>query len=80
VVYLSLFFSLLVLLFVVRLTLTQRRFDLLSGLMVMGALAVVLLDADTLATGRPHPTAGLLSLAVLALWIFVSLRGRRKGG
>jgi phosphoglycerol transferase MdoB-like AlkP superfamily enzyme len=78
-VYLSLILSLLVLLFVVRLTYTQRRFDFLSGLMVMGAVAVVMLDVDTLTTGRPHPSAGVLSLLVLALWLLVTFRGRRKG-
>lgn len=78
-VYFSLILSLLVLSFVVRLTITQRKFDWLNGLMITCALAGVILDVDTLSTGREHPAAFLLSMAVLITWFLSSLRPFGRG-
>jgi hypothetical protein len=69
-VYFSLILSLLVFVFVVRLMTIQRRFDLLNGITVTGALIVVLLDIDTIISGRNYPITSFLSLGVLLLWIF----------
>jgi hypothetical protein len=69
-VYFSLILSLLVFVFVVRLMTIQRRFDLLNGITVTGALIVVLLDIDTIISGRNYPITSFLSLGVLILWIF----------
>ena len=76
-VYLSLVLSLLVLFFVVRLALARRIFGVVSGLMIAGALASVMLDVDTLVTNRPHPSAAILSFAVLILWIITTMRARK---
>lgn len=69
-VYFSLILSLLVFVFVVRLMMIQRRFDLINGITITGALVVVLLDIDTLISGRNYPITSFLSLGVLVLWIF----------
>lgn len=69
-VYFSLILSLLVFVFVVRLMMIQRRFDLINGITITGALVVVLLDIDTLISGRNYPITSFLSLGVLILWIF----------
>ncbi|MBA3714186.1 MAG: hypothetical protein H0W76_17300 [Pyrinomonadaceae bacterium] len=76
-VYISLILSLLVLFFVSRLALAQRSFNILSGMMIAGALASVLLDVDTLVTNRQHPSAVFLSFGVLLLWIIASIRARK---
>jgi hypothetical protein len=73
-VYFSLLLSLLVLFFVVRLALARRSFGVVSGLMIAGALASVMLDVDTLVTRRPHPSAAFLSFGVLLLWIITTMR------
>lgn len=69
-VYFSLILSLFVLFLVVRLTIRQKRFDVLNGALVASALTVVVLDVDTLVTSNKHPEVGFLSLAVLLLWLF----------
>jgi hypothetical protein len=74
-VYLSLILSIGILFFVIQLMFYQRRFDWLNGVIITGALIGVLLDIDTLVTGRKYDIGGLISLAVLVLW-FIS--GRRK--
>lgn len=76
-VYLSLIVSLLILSLVVRLTLVQRRFDWLNGLMIVCALAGVILDIDTIATGRVHQSAYVLSFSVFMIWIISTIRARR---
>jgi hypothetical protein len=73
-VYFSLILSLFVLALVINLTIKQKRFDLLNGALVAGALTVVVLDVDTLVTSNKHPEVGFLSLAVLLLWIFSLMR------
>lgn len=75
--YFSLILSLLVLTFVVRLTLVQRKFDWLNGLMIVCALAGVILDVDTIATGRVHESAYVLSIGVILAWIISNVRMRR---
>lgn len=76
-VYVSLIVSLLILSFVVRLTLVQRKFDWLNGLMIVCALAGVILDVDTIATGRVHQSAYVLSFGVFMIWIISIIRARR---
>ena len=76
-VYFSLILSLLVLFFVVRLALARRSFGVVSGLMIAGALASVMLDIDTLMMGRQHPSAAFLSFGVLILWIVTTVRARK---
>ncbi len=76
-VYLSLILSLLVLYFVVRLALARHSFGVVSGLMIAGALASVMLDVDTLVTARQHPSAAFLSFGVLTLWIITTMRARK---
>ncbi|MDQ3257765.1 MAG: hypothetical protein M3R15_28405 [Acidobacteriota bacterium] len=76
-VYISLILSLLVLFFVARLALAQARLNILSGMMIAGALASVLLDVDTLVMNRQHPSAVFLSFGVLLLWVIASMRSRK---
>lgn len=76
-VYFSLILSLLVLFFVVRLTLRQRKFDWLNGLMIVCALAGVILDIDTIMTGRIHESAFVLGFGVVIAWVISSIRARR---
>ena len=71
--YLSFLVSMLVLFFVVRLTLKQKRFDVLNCLMVMFGLASVILDLDTILLDRLHPHAFVPSFGVLIAW-YVSNR------
>ena len=66
--YLSLVISMLVLFFVIRLTLKQKRFDVLNCLMVMFGLTSVLLDLDTILLDRLHPHAFVPSFGVLIAW------------
>jgi hypothetical protein len=56
---------------------SQQRFDLLNGVIVTGALIVVLLDVDTLLTGRTYDVAGWISLGVLILW-FINMGRKPK--
>lgn len=72
-VYLSLILSILVLFFVIRLMIFQKRFDIFNGVIITGALIVVLLDIDTLLTGRDYEIVSFISLGVLILW-FINLR------
>lgn len=72
-VYLSLILSILVLFFVIRLMIFQKRFDIFNGVIITGALIVVLLDVDTLLTGRDYEIVSFISLGVLILW-FINLR------
>ena len=67
-VYFSLILSILILLFVIRLMFLQKRFDLLNGVIITGALIVVLLDIDTIWTGRNYDVSTFISLGVLILW------------
>jgi hypothetical protein len=76
-VYFSLILSIFVLFFVIRLMISQQRFDLLNGVIVTGALIVVLLDVDTLLTGRTYDVAGWISLGVLILW-FINMGRKPK--
>ena len=69
-VYFSLILSVLILFLVIRLMFFQKRFDLLNGLIITGALIVVLLDIDTIWTGRNYDISTFISLAVLLLWFF----------
>lgn len=69
-VYISLILSVLVLLLVVRLMFFQKRFDFLNGTIITGALIVVLLDIDTIWTGRNYDVSTFISLGVLLLWFF----------
>lgn len=69
-VYFSLILSVLILFLVIRLMFFQKRFDLLNGLIITGALIVVLLDVDTIWTGRNYDISTFISLAVLLLWFF----------
>lgn len=69
-VYLSLILSVLVLSFVIRLMFFQRRFDFLNGIIITGALIVVLLDIDTIVSGRNYDITTFISLGVLLLWFF----------
>lgn len=69
-VYLSFVLSILVLLFVIRLMFIQKRFDFLNGAIITGALIVVLLDVDTILTGRNYDISTFISLGVLLLWFF----------
>ncbi len=73
----SLILSFLVLLLVVRLTLVQKRFDILNGALIVGAMTVVVLDVDTIMTERRHSEVAFISIAVLILW-FISMT--RKAG
>jgi len=72
-VYLSLILSLGILFFVVQLMFFQKRFDWLNGVIITGALVVVLLDIDTLITGRNYEITGIISLTILILW-FINTR------
>ena len=67
-VYFSLILSILILLFVIRLMFLQKRFVLLNGVIITGALIVVLLDIDTIWTGRNYDVSTFISLGVLILW------------
>lgn len=69
-VYFSLILSIFVLFLVIRLTLRQKRFDLLNGALIAGALTIVVLDVDTLVTTNKHPEVAFFSIGVLLLWIF----------
>ncbi len=66
--YLSFVVSMLVLFFVVRLTLKQKRFDVLNCLMVMFGLTSVILNLDTILLDRLHPHAFVPSFSVLIAW------------
>lgn len=66
----SLILSSLVLFLVIRLMFFQKRFDLLNGAIITGALTVVLLDIDTLITGRNYDVSTFISMGVLLLWFF----------
>ncbi|MEJ7713304.1 MAG: hypothetical protein WKF84_26520 [Pyrinomonadaceae bacterium] len=76
-VYFSLILSSLVLFFVVRLTLVQRKFDWVNGLMLVCALAGVILGIDTIITNRTHESAYVLGLGVVVAWIISSIRARK---
>lgn len=76
--YVSLILSLIVIYFVLNLTFRQKRFDLLNGALIVGALTVVALDVDTLITKNKHWGVGFISLGVLLLW-FISMRRKPKG-
>jgi hypothetical protein len=76
-VYFSLILSIFVLFFVIRLMISQQRFDILNGVIITGALIVVLLDIDTLLSGRTYDVAGWISLGVLILW-FVNMGRKPK--
>lgn len=69
-IYLSLILSILILLMVIRLMFYQNRFDFLNGLLITGALIVVLLDIDTAWTGRDYDVSTFISFGVLLLWFF----------
>lgn len=69
-VYFSLILSCAVLYLVIRLMFIQRRFDFLNGLIITGALTVVLLDIDTIWTGRNYDVSTFISFGVLLLWFF----------
>jgi hypothetical protein len=69
-VYFSFILSIFVLLFVIRLMFVQKRFDVLNGIIITGALIVVLLDIDTILTGRNYDVTTFISLGVLLLWFF----------
>lgn len=69
-IYLSLILSILILLMVIRLMFYQKRFDFLNGLLITGALIVVLLDIDTVWTGRDYAISTFISFGVLLLWFF----------
>lgn len=69
-VYFSLILSIAVLMLVIRLMFFQKRFDLLNGAIITGALIVVLLDIDTIWTGRNYDISTFISLGVLLLWFF----------
>lgn len=58
-------------------TLVQRKFDWLNGLMIVCALAGVILDIDTILTGRIHESAYVLGLGVVIAWIISSIRARK---
>ncbi|MEJ7615513.1 MAG: hypothetical protein WKF30_00745 [Pyrinomonadaceae bacterium] len=77
VAYFGLILSLLVLFFVIRLTLAQRRFDWLNGLMIVCALAGAILDIDTILTGRVHESAYVLGLGVVIAWVISAIRARK---
>ena len=70
----SLILSIGVLFFVIQLMSFQKRYDFLNGITITAALIVVLLDIDTLTTGREYQISTLISLAVLGLWIFNTKR------
>ena len=67
-VYFPLVISGLVLFFVVRLTLKQKRFDVLNCVMVMFGLTNVILGLDTVLYERLHPNAFVVSFGVLIAW------------
>lgn len=69
-IYFSLILSVLILAMVIRLMFYQKRFDFLNGLLITGALIVVLLDIDTVWTGRDYAVSTFISLGVLLLWFF----------
>jgi hypothetical protein len=69
-VYFSLILSCAVLYLVIRLMFIQKRFDFLNGLIITGALTVVLLDIDTIWTGRNYDVSTFISFGVLLLWFF----------
>lgn len=70
----SLILSIGILFFVIQLMLFQKRYDFLNGITITAALIVVLLDIDTLTTGREYQISTLISLAVLGLWLFNTKR------
>ena len=72
--YVSLILSIGILFFVIRLMTVQRRFDWLNGITITGALIVVLLDVDTILSGRKYDVTAFISLGVLILWIFNTRR------
>ena len=72
--YLSLFLSLGVLFFVVHLMFYQKRFDFLNGLTITGALIGVLLDIDSIWTGRKYEITTFIGFGVLLLWFFSQRR------
>jgi hypothetical protein len=72
--YFSLILSIGILFFVIRLMTVQRRFDWLNGATITGALIVVLLDIDTIYTGRKYDVTPFISLTVLILWVFNTRR------
>ncbi|MCU0237854.1 MAG: hypothetical protein MUC29_00300 [Pyrinomonadaceae bacterium] len=76
-VYISLILSILILFFVIRLMMYQKRFDILNGLIITGALTVVLLDIDTLVNLTEHPSSSYISFAVLILW-FINMQRKPK--
>lgn len=72
--YFSLVLSTGILFFVIRLMMVQKRFDWLNGATITGALIVVLLDIDTILSGRKYDVTPFISLTVLILWIFNTRR------
>ena len=74
-VYISLILSIAILFFVVRLMMEQKRFDFLNGFIITGALIVVLLDIDTILSGRIYEVTTFINLIVIVLWI---INQRRK--
>ena len=75
-VYFSLILSLTLLYFVVLQARARRGSGVVSGLMIAGMLACLLLDVDTLVTGRQHPSVTFLRLGVLILSIITMKRAR----
>lgn len=68
--YFSLILSIAVLFLVIRLMFFQKRFDVLNGAIITGALTVVLLDLDTIWSGRNYDISTFISFGVLLLWFF----------
>jgi succinate-acetate transporter protein len=71
--YFSLILSILILLMVVRLMYFQKRFNILNGVLVMGALAVVILDVYEILYETRYTATTYISFGVLILWL-ISLR------
>ncbi len=71
--YFSLILSIVILVMVIRLMYLQKRFNLLNGALVSGALAVVILDVYEIMYDTRYIATTYLSFAVLGLWI-VSMR------
>lgn len=71
--YISLILSIGILFFVIQLMFFQQRFDWLNGITITAALIVVLLDLDTIISGRNYEISTFINFAVIALW-FINTR------
>jgi hypothetical protein len=71
--YFSLILSILILGMVVRLMYFQKRFNILNGVLVAGALAVVILDVYEILYETRYTATTYVSFGVLILWL-ISLR------